>query len=268
MEHEIKLNSPGYLAILVQLGIIIYIVLNLYNNWGQLDVVQWVLTGVAVVMFFVLFGCYCVIAPNEALVLQFMGKYKGTMKQNGFVIKNPFWGGKTLSLKIGSYQSTEIKVNDKNGVPIQIAAVATYKIKDTYKAMYAVDDPEVFLANQFESCLRDLAKKHSYNELVSLEAEFTAELEAVLEKIGYEVQSAKITTLNYAPEISAAMLQKQEANAMGEARQIIVDNAVKMAQHARDQIKFPTPGGDAQFVANLILILCSERPVTTTLSVN
>lgn len=274
MEREINLKMSGWLVVLAQLATVGVLVHDIYNKLTDpiggegITGLQWALRGLIFVLVLICFGCYCVIPPNEAKVLQFMGKYKGTLKQNGFIAKNPFWGTRDISLKILTYQSAEIKVNDKNGSPIEIAAVATYKVKDTYKATYAVEDDHAFLVNQFETCLRDMAKKHSYDQLVGTETEFAAELEQVLEKVGYEVQGVKITTLNYAPEISAVMLQKQQAGAMSDARKIIVENAIAMAKHAKEEVSFPDKMSESKFVASLILVLCSERPVTTTLNVN
>lgn len=259
----------------------------------------------AVVSFVSLFGCLAV-QPNDARVLLLFGEYRGTVNQSGFFWVNPFYSKKKISLRVRNFEtgSTNVaekkneagiivqakqrthgrpsKVNDRDGNPIEISAVVVWKVVNTAEAMFEVDDYEDFVAVQSEAALRNLATRHPYDSEdheVSLRAsteeiseQLKHDIQARLEKAGVEVLEARISHLAYAPEIAAAMLQRQQAHAVVAARAKIVEGAVGMVQQAlehlsRDKIVELDDERRAAMVSNLLVVLCSDRhaqPVVNT----
>lgn len=267
MEKKITVIS-GVIAVFIQLLLVGYAVYSIYSNWDNADKFStWVLPSIAVIIALILFGGYVVLQPNEAAVISFMGKYKGSLNTNGFLFINPFYGSNTWSLKVSNYAMEPLKVNEKNGVPIEIAAIIVWKVGDTYKAQYDVEDLDEYIDNQFEISLRTLAKNHTYSELATEEKDFIADLTDKVSKAGVIILDAKITHLNYVPEIAAAMLQKQQASAMSEAKEIIVDNAVNIATAAAKEITEMSSEQKGIFISNLIIVLCSERAVSPVVTV-
>lgn len=267
MEKKITVIS-GLVAVFIQLILAGFSVYLLYNNWGNVNEINtWVLPVIFIVISLILFGGYVVLQPNEAAVISFMGKYKGSLDTNGFLFVNPFYGASIWSLKVSNHAVAPLTVNEKDGVPIEIGAMVSWKVGDTYKAEYEVEDLEPYIENQFEISLRTLAKNHRYSELASEEKDFITDLTDKCSKAGVIILDAKITHLNYVPEIAAAMLQKQQATAMSEAKEIIVDNAVNIAQSAAKEISQMTPEQKGKFISDLIVVLCSERAVSPVVSV-
>jgi len=238
------------------------------------DAVQ-AIGGVAaiVVSLFVLAGLVT-IAPNEGVVLQLFGDYVGTIRTEGLRWANPFYSKRKLSLRVTSWASPNMKVNDEDGNPIEIGCVVVFKVKDSAQATFQVDDYGLYVRTQAEASLRNLASRHPYDghdDEISLRrntAEMAEALKAEIQShvglIGLDVVDAKISHLAYAPEIAQAMLQRQQAAAVIAARQKIVEGAVTMVQMALAHLKDNgivelDEERKAQMVSNLLVVLCSER---------
>ncbi len=231
-----------------------------------------------------LFGFFLV-NPNMARVLVLFGKYRGTVRRDGFYWTNPFTMRRSVSLKAHNLASQKIKVNDLLGNPIEIGAVVVWQVRDTAQAVFDVDDYQHYVDVQIETAVRELAKSHPYDDghaevdVLSLRGdsgetslELTRELQVRLERAGIHVLEARISHLAYAPEIASAMLQRQQAVAVIAARRKIVEGAVGMVQHALEDLgKMSVVELDAErratLVGNLLVVLCSHaspQPVINT----
>jgi regulator of protease activity HflC (stomatin/prohibitin superfamily) len=228
--------------------------------------------------FFLLPG-FSVVNPNESQVLVFFGEYKGTIKANGFFWVNPFMVKKKLSLKARNFDSSPIKVNDKLGNPIMIGCVLVWKVEDTFKASFEVDQYEAFVKVQSEAAIRKLAGLYPYDNLdheheISLRSggeEVNNQLEKELSErlmiAGIKVLEARISNLAYSSEIASAMLQRQQAIAIVAARQKIVEGAVGMVESALQQLSAKRiidldDDKKAAMVSNLMVVLCSDKSAT------
>jgi regulator of protease activity HflC (stomatin/prohibitin superfamily) len=252
-----------------------------------------------------LFG-FLAISPNDARVLLLFGEYKGSVRTSGFYWVNPFYSKRKITLRVRNFETGALhtpelkdahgkviqsrgrtsgrpsKVNDREGNPIEISAVVVWRVVDTAEALFEVQDYEDFVAVQSEAALRNLASRHPYDSgdhEISLRGN-TAEvcdhlkhdIQERLEKAGVEVIEARISHLAYAPEIAAAMLQRQQASAVVAARAKIVEGAVGMVQMAldhlsKDNIVELDEERRAAMVSNLLVVLCSDRhtqPVVNT----
>ena len=240
--------------------------------------------GVASILtaIFLLPGLFSV-QPNEARVLTLFGRYVGTVYDTGLRWANPFTSKKRVSLRVRNFESEKLKVNDKDGNPVEIANVVVWRVVETAEALFHVDNYENFVHVQSESALRNLGTHYSYdahgeNE-VSLRSNTTeiaeklkAEIQDRLAQAGVEVIESRITHLAYAPEIAHAMLQRQQASAVIAARQKIVDGAVGMVEMALAQLeakKIVDLDGErrAAMVSNLLVVLCSEHSAGPVLNV-
>ncbi|MCS7026156.1 MAG: SPFH domain-containing protein [Bryobacteraceae bacterium] len=223
------------------------------------------------------------VAPNQAVVLQLFGKYVGTVKTTGLRWANPFYSKHKISLRIRNFETENLKVNDHDGNPIEIAAVVVWKVVDSAEAVFEVDNYEDYVHVQSESALRNLASAYPYdahndNEMslrgntAEVATHLRREIQERLAKAGVEVMEARISHLAYAPEIAAAMLQRQQASAIIAARQKIVEGAVGMVEMAlemlaRNRVVELDPERRAAMVSNLLVVLCGERgaqPVLNT----
>ena len=246
------------------------------------------------------------VAPNQARVLLLFGVYRGSVTTSGFYWVNPFFSKKKISLRVRNFEtgSTSVpeeknemgkvlkqesrtsgrpsKVNDRDGNPIDISAVVVWKVVDTAEAMFEVDDYRHFVATQSESALRNLATRHPYDSedheislrgsTQKISEQLRQDIQARLDKAGVEVIEAQISHLAYASEIAAAMLQRQQAQAVVAARTKIVEGAVGMvrmalAQLSEEGIVNLDEERRAQMVSNLLVVLCSDRatqPVVNT----
>jgi regulator of protease activity HflC (stomatin/prohibitin superfamily) len=216
-----------------------------------------------------------VVNPNEGKVLQLFGSYKGTAKQPGLRWANPLYTKKRVSLRVRNFESARLKVNDRDGNPIEIAAVVVWRVVDTAEAIFEVDDYENYVHVQSEAALRNLATSYAYDShddaILSLRGHtgevaehLKREIQDRLAKAGVEVIEARISHLAYAPEIAAAMLQRQQAGAIIAARQRIVEGAVGMVEMAlemlsRKDIIHLDEERKAAMVSNLLVVLCGER---------
>ncbi len=235
-----------------------------------------------VVITLLMFGLFMV-NPNEGKVLQLFGQYVGTAKQQGLRWANPFYTKKSVSLRVRNFESSHLKVNDLEGNPIEIAAVVVWKVVETAEAVFEVDDYENYVHVQSESALRNLATSYAYDghtdDVVSLRGNTAAvadhlkkEIQERLTKAGVEVIEARISHLAYAPEIAAAMLQRQQAGAIIAARQRIVEGAVGMVEMALALLSEKSlltldEERKAAMVSNLLVVLCGDRntqPVINT----
>jgi len=237
---------------------------------------------VDIILFVALFGFFMV-NPNEGVVLQLFGAYRGTARTEGLRFANPFYAKKKVSLRVRNFETGKLKVNDVRGNPIEIGAVVVWKVIDTAEAVFEVDNYENFVHVQSEAALRNLASGYAYDSysddekcLVGHTPEISEKLKGEIQdrlaKAGVEVLEARISHLAYAAEIAAAMLQRQQASAVVAARQRIVEGAVGMVETALDMLaeKHVVELDDerrAAMVSNLLVVLCSDRhtqPVVNT----
>ncbi len=218
-----------------------------------------------------------VVNPNDSRVLVLFGRYKGTVKTNGFFWANPFYVKRKITLRARNLNGEKLKVNDKGGNPIQIAAVVVWQVADTHKASFDVDDYEHYVVVQSEAAVRHLAGAYPYDtfeddqeEALTLRAGaeqvnrvLENELAERFERAGIKVIEARLSHLAYAPEIAEAMLRRQQAAAVIAARTQIVHGAVSMVEMALEQLARKNvvqldEERKAAMVSNLLVVLCSE----------
>lgn len=223
---------------------------------------------------------FIAIDPNSSRVLTFFGKYVGSARENGFFYANPFYTKKKVSLRAVTLDVPMIKVNDKQGNPIMIGAVVVYRVRDTFKAAFEVENYPDFIKIQSEAAVRKLAGLYSYDNLEDEDALVTLrsssdevnhqlahEISERLQIAGIEVIEARINNLAYATEIAHAMLQRQQATAIVAARSKIVEGAVGMVEMALEhlstkQIIELDEEKKAAMVSNLLVVLCGDRNVS------
>jgi len=273
----------GWIAVGILLPVSILTVYGLIDSIRQENGAL-ILTWMSVVLIDAL--CWAglfIVNPNEGKVLQLFGRYTGTVKVPGLRWANPFLTKKRISLRVRNFESSRLKVNDNEGNPIEIGAVVVWRVVETAEACFEVDDYENYVHVQSEAALRNLATSYPYDAhdeaVMSLRGHTAAvadhlkrEIQERLTKAGVEVIEARISHLAYAPEIAAAMLQRQQAGAIIAARQRIVEGAVGMVEMALDmlsrrEIVRLDDERRAAMVSNLLVVLCGERstqPVINT----
>jgi len=226
---------------------------------------------------------FFIVNPNDSRALVLFGRYRGTVRSNGFYWTNPFTIKRRVSLRVRNLNTDTLKVNDLGGNPIEIATIVVWRVKNTGHALFDVDDYEGYIDLQCESAVRQLASRYPYDitddEGLSLRgsrdevaAELDKELGERLDLAGIEILEARLSHLAYAPEIASAMLRRQQADAVIAARQKIVDGAVGMVEMALDKLKSIEAieldqERRASMVSNLMVVLCSEtgvQPVVNT----
>ncbi|HPH52820.1 MAG TPA: SPFH domain-containing protein [Bacteroidales bacterium] len=272
--------SNGWMMLFVSIiGMAVCIVVPaIFLSKGGSD--WWGLLFVVSTIFFFLLSGLTIVNPNESKVVLFFGKYVGTIVDNGFFFVNPFTKRTTVSLRARNLNADPIKVNDKMGNPIMIGIVLVWRVKDTFKASFEVDNYVKFVDVQSEAAIRNLAGSYPYDNLEDEEAAITLrsggeEVNDLLEKslqdrlniAGIEVMEARISYLAYAPEIASAMLQRQQATAIVAARHKIVEGAVSMVQMALQQLSDKEiieldEEKKAAMVSNLMVVLTSDRAAT------
>ncbi len=281
--------APGFLMLfleIIMLGVGIAGLIYLHSLW---------FLALVVIGIFMLIGLV-IVNPNESMVLVLFGAYKGSIKENGFFWINPFYTRKKISLRARNFDSEPSKVNDKVGNPIKIGVVLVWKVENTYKAAFEVNEYEHFVVVQSEAALRKLAGKYPYDNFedepvrpAGGEAEITLrsgveevnhelekEIVERLEIAGIHVIEARINYIAYAEEIASAMLRRQQATAVVAARHKIVEGAVSMVEIALEQLAGKNiieldHESKAAMVSNLMVVLCSDesaRPVVNTGTLN
>jgi regulator of protease activity HflC (stomatin/prohibitin superfamily) len=276
-------GMPGLPMLLLLLAADAGLVWMLVMNIQEQAAAQIVLDALLIAIATFLLGGLFMVNPNEGKVLQLFGEYKGTAKLEGLRWANPFLTKKKVSLRVRNFESSHLKVNDIDGNPIEIAAVVVWKVVETAEAVFEVDDYEHYVKVQSEAALRNLATSYAYDahddQHVSLRGHTSAvadhlkrEIQERLTKAGVQVLEARISHLAYAPEIAAAMLQRQQAGAIIAARQRIVEGAVGMVEMALDMLSTKSiiqldEERKAAMVSNLLVVLCGDRntqPVINT----
>jgi regulator of protease activity HflC (stomatin/prohibitin superfamily) len=262
------------------------------GSYGIITTAQNATPSGGVIFFGVLFILFAVllikglmvVEPNYSIVLTFFGKYVGTVKENGLQFVNFFYSKLKVSLRSQSVESTKLKVNDKLGNPIEIAAVILYEVSDTYKAVFDVTNFNEYMKNQSEAAVRHLATSYPYDNIEDEHAQITLrdggekviemleqELNKRLIKAGITVTEARISHLAYAAEIAGAMLQRQQATAIVAARTKIVEGAVGMVEMALEMLSEKDivvldDDKKAAMVSNLMVVLCGEKSATPVLN--
>lgn len=281
MNQEKVISAPsGYLMFFISLSLMAFSIFTISAK------VLPIYVGIILIIFalFILNG-FVAIEPNSSRVLTLFGDYKGTIQKSGFFWINPFYNKKKISLRANNLETTQLKVNDKQGNPIIIGAVVVWKVSDTYKAAFDVENYNQFVNIQAESALRKLAMQYSYDNFEDENAEITlrsssSEINNMLEHeisdrlqiAGIQVVEARISHLAYAQEIASAMLQRQQATAVVAARAKIVEGAVGMVEMALDQLSKKEivdldEEKKAAMVSNLLVVLCADKsaaPVVNT----
>ncbi|MEO6314618.1 MAG: SPFH domain-containing protein [Chitinophagaceae bacterium] len=285
MEKELKPMS-GYLALLFAIACVIAAFVCFVLATGGvlsksgiilLEVIFWPLAVY-------LFKGIMVVNPNDARVCTFFGKYVGTVKANGLMWVNPFYSSSRITLRSQNLNGQQLKVNDKMGNPIEIAAVIVWQVKDTYKASFEVADFQQYVGIQSEAAVRHLATTCPYDQMEDQSAEITLrdggekvnemlelELTERLAPAGILIKEARISHLAYAPEIAGAMLQRQQATAIVAARFKIVEGAVGMVELALEMLSKKNivnldEEKKAAMVSNLMVVLCGEKAATPVLN--
>lgn len=273
---------PGFVVLLVFVGCVAAAAAGL-AFLPETALVGWAIAGVlGSVAFICLLTGLVVVNPNEAKVIQFFGRYVGTLDKPGFWFTYPLSSRQVVSLRVRNFETTEAKVNDADGNPVEIAAVIVWKVTDPAKAVFSVDSYKSYVSIQSESALRHLATCYPYDSLGSermslrdgpqVSEELTEELRERVTTAGISIVESRITHLAYAPEIAQAMLRRQQASAVVSARRKIVDGAIGMVEMALEHFD----GSDmvaldderkAAMVSNLLVVLCSDhatQPVVNT----
>ena len=265
----------GYIMLFLFLILLIGSIIGIFSIGNPL----W---GLGVLLAFLIVPGLILVNPNESRVLLLFGDYKGTVKKNGLFWVNPFYTKKRISLRARNFDSERLKVNDKLGNPVMISTILVWRVMDTFKASFDVDNFENFVVVQTDAAVRKLASLYPYDNFADegLDEDITLrssvnevsdalekELEERLNIAGIEVLEARIGYLAYANEIASAMLKRQQATAIVAARHKIVEGAVSMVEMALDELKQKNVvdlDGDsrAAMVSNLMVVLCSDRDAT------
>jgi len=280
MERNEKEYKPvsGYIVLFID------ILLLLVSIWG-LVMTGMPLLGLALLVAILIMPGFFFIYPNGSRVLTLFGAYKGTVKDNGFFWVNPFYAKKSISLRARNFDSERVKVNDNVGNPILIGVILVWRVSNTFKAAFEVDNYESFVRVQSDAAVRKLAGMYPYDNFDDEQSEVTLrsgledvnhtleqELSKRLEIAGIDVVEARIGYLAYASEIAGAMLKRQQATAIVAARKKIVEGAVGMVEMALEELSKKEiiemdEDKKAAMVSNLMVVLCGDRdpqPVLNT----
>ncbi|WP_288659171.1 SPFH domain-containing protein [uncultured Limosilactobacillus sp.] len=284
MKEKNVFHVNGYLGLLIAIiGAVAgcWLIVRGYQA-GRMGVI---VTGGIILAIVIIFSTsLTIIQPNEAKVLTFFGNYIGTIRDAGLFMTVPFTDKQRVSLRVCNFNSQILKVNDSKGNPVEIAAVIVYKVVDTAKALFSVDDYEQFVQIQSESAVRHVASEYPYdtfedNSALTLRSNptevsnrLTAELQDRLNVAGVKIIETRLTHLAYATEIASAMLQKQQSAAILSARKIIVEGAVSITEDAIDRLAKEaklnlTDEQRLQIINNIMVAIISERgtqPVINT----
>ncbi|MEG0254698.1 MAG: SPFH domain-containing protein [Vagococcus sp.] len=283
MEEKNTFHINGYLGLFILLamigagGYLFYLtIINETLTTAIFGTLIWIISALFI-------SSLTIVGPNQAKAILFFGKYLGTIKDNGLFITTPLTQKISLSLKVRNFNTALLKVNDSDGNPIEISAVVVFKVVDSAKALFSVDNYRDFVAIQSETALRHIASQYPYDtfedEDITLRGNTTEvseklkiELEERLSIAGVEVIETRLNHLAYATEIASAMLQRQQARAILSARQTIVEGAVSMTQMALEQIQSEqnielNDDRKVQLINNLLVSIITDKgtqPVINT----
>src|SRR5262245_29155618 len=268
--EEVEFKSiSGYMALLFMFLSLLAIPFFIFARMPVISVV-------ALILFFFLAKGMYMLQPNQSALLMLFGDYRGTDYSTGLRFANPFFNKTKVSLRLRNFNSEKLKVNDKRGNPIEIAAAVVWRVSDTARAVLDIDHYEQYVPIQAEAALRHLANEYSYDHMDDNGQELTLraggdeligklkrELQERFEKAGLTVEDARLTHLAYAPEIAGAMLRRQQAEAVIGARKQIVAGAVGMVEMALQGLTERgvvdlDPERRAAMVSNLLVVLCAE----------
>jgi regulator of protease activity HflC (stomatin/prohibitin superfamily) len=284
IQEKPKQAMSGFLALLINLALLAFSVRGVVMEarFGDTAMPVW---GWVILLIVALVNCFglFMVQPNQGVVLQLFGDYIGTVRAPGLRYANPFYTKKAVSLRVRNFETSKLKVNDKDGNPVEIGAVVVWKVVDTAEAVFQVDSYENYVHVQSEAAVRNMATAYPYDSHEDNEVSLRGHTGIVAEHLkkevhdrlavaGVEVIEARISHLAYAPEIAAAMLQRQQAGAIIAARQKIVEGAVGMVEMALDmlsknQVVKLDEERKAAMVSNLLVVLCGDRstqPVVNT----
>jgi len=279
LKYSIMENEKLYTPISGYVGLVMVLILIAFPLLGIIFLEQLWLIAILLIGLFCCSG-FLIVNPNESSVLILFGKYVGTVKNYGFFWANPFFVKKKISLRARNLNVEPLKVNDKVGNPIMIGIVMVWKVEDTFKAAFEVDDFAHFVDIQSEAATRKLANHYPYDNFDDAQAEITLrsggeEVNHVLEKelserleiAGIKVIEARISYLAYAAEIAGAMLRRQQASAIVAARIKIVEGAVSMVEMALEQLSAKQiieldDERKAAMVTNLMIVLCADKDIS------
>ena len=284
MKEKNAFHVNGYLGLLIAIvGALVgcWLVFHGYRA-GQMGAI--IAGGIILAIVIIFSTSLTIIQPNEAKVLTFFGNYIGTIRDAGLFMTVPFTDKQRVSLRVCNFNSQILKVNDSKGNPVEIAAVIVYKVVDTAKALFSVDDYEQFVQIQSESAVRHVASEYPYDTFeddnaltlrsnpTEVSNRLTAELQDRLNVAGVKIIETRLTHLAYATEIASAMLQKQQSAAILSARKIIVEGAVSITEDAIDRLAKEanlnlTDEQRLQIINNIMVAIISERgtqPVINT----
>lgn len=269
LEKNLK-SSSGYL-------VLVFTIILFLSSVAGFILTKNALFGLGILLFIFMLKGFFIVNPNSSKVLVLFGDYVGTVRANGFFWANPFYSKEKISLRARNFDSERLKVNDLLGNPILINVILVWKVQNTFKAAFDVDNYEEFVRVQTDAAVRKLAGSYPYDNFNAEEAEITLrsgldEVNDALENeiterlaiAGIEVLEARIGYLAYAPEIASAMLKRQQAEAIVAARKKIVEGAVGMVEDALhqltvDEIVSFDEDKKAAMVSNLMVVLCSDK---------
>lgn len=287
--HEINGWLMVGLLLIFLIGAIVCFAIGISasNGFYAEELTALIFVGVALlIVSFIVLGGFRLLRPNEAYVLTLFGKYYGTIKRDGFFWVNPFCSAvnparvvgvsKKLSLKAMTLNNEKQKVNDEEGNPIEISVVVIWRIVNTSRAVFNVDNYMAYISTQCDAAIRQVARQYPYDVSTNGDEKslrgsaqevadiLRNEIQMRVDMAGIEIIEARISHLAYAPEIAAAMLQRQQASAIIAARQKIVEGAVSMVQMALDKLSSENiveldDERKAQMVSNLLVVLCGNK---------
>jgi SPFH domain / Band 7 family len=262
------LSINGWLGVVVLAGCVAGMVVAAQHD----KVILWL----PLVVFVLVITSLVIVPPGQTSVVQFFGRYVGTVRRPGFWWVLPLTLRRRVSVRVRNFETSHLKVNDADGNPVEIAAIVVWQVADTAKSTYAVDSYFNFVSVQAESALRHIATSHPYDDTTGAGTSLRGSTDMVASELahevaervsiaGVEIVEVRISHLAYASEIAQAMLRRQQANAVVAARSRIVEGAVGMVEMALNRL---TEGGvvsldeerTASMVSNLMVVLCSDQP--------
>lgn len=287
VEH--KATTSSGVPWLVALAVLVVVAVVLAAVGGATSsAFAWIGFAIVAVAGVVISVSFYMLSPNEAAVLTLFGDYRGTDRESGLRIANPLYASRKISRRVRNFNTSTSKVNDANGNPIHIASVVVWRVVDTARAAFGVDDFVDYVAIQSESAVRQMARAYPYEsfddpeattligEPDSVNAHLLTELAERAEAAGVEIIEARVTDLSYAAEVAEAMLRRQQASAIVAGRYKIVEGAVGMVQDAiaaleqgSDQVAAVSLDDDrrAAFAANLMTVIVSDAPTSPVVNV-